>query len=213
MITPQGSYLTISYNSLTSVLFCESLDETTISEYIVRPEYEHDKQRSALENTGVKPIYADLLGGEPNQIIYGNNCTPRDLTPDDSDLDNIFQKFFIQKYVFTGLDSSDTDIQQMLTAFKHFKSLRDKFEAHKAFSGGGVSIQFLQNILQPDNFTYFSTTGLTIVGSSLGTQSNLFLNNFSANLARDIYKPVTKKFWKWSAEFYSVSLQAMEATV
>lgn len=212
-IQPQGSYITVSYNSTNSILFCESLTETVDSEPIVRPEFQHDKQRSALENTGVKPIIVDMLGGEPLQIVYGNNATLRNLLPDDTDLTNIFQKFFLTRYIFTGIESSHTDIQNMIINFAHFRSLRDKFEAHKLYAGSNVSIQYILNTLTPDNFTYYTTTGLTVGGSSIGTLNNLFLNNFTAELTRDTPYPSPKKFWKWTAEFYAVTLSSLETTV
>ena len=62
---------------------------------------------------------------------------------------------------------------------KPIQILLDRFDYHQKAAAGDVSIQELQNVLQPDNLSYLTSTGITFTSQSWGAVTNVLVRSFT----------------------------------
>jgi hypothetical protein len=197
-----------------ATLFCESIDYDPISIPFDRSEFMHQKQRTALENTGTAPVIVSMIYGVPAQITSTGavQTTARNLQPDDSDLTNIYQKFFGYRYTLTGDTTLNSDTDNVLTWATYHKSLQDAYEAHQKYAAGNTSIQDLVTF-QSETFAYITTTGFSLTCNSLGTIQNIFIREFSIDVDYDTTgyaDPLILHKWKMVVD--ELTLQPLAAT-
>jgi len=188
---PGQSLLSISNGSgTTAILYCDSINYQIVTEEFERTEYSHEKRLNALENSGVKSVTGTLLFGVPYQIASGGAVptTARDFRPDDADLDNIYKKFFIQRYTIKGAESSNSDMANLYSWSIIHKTLQDRFTAHQKFASGNVSIQEL-DALKADTLAYLTNTGYSLTTESLGTLTNILIRNLDIGVAYSVNTP------------------------
>ena len=205
-LTPQGRYVTFSLSGSSSVLYLAGADVERITESLTRTEFTHAKQREVPEADGTQPQYATLIAGTPAQITYSDIPTsPRNLAPDDTDLDMIYQKLFITRYTFQGANSTSSDIAQAYAFASIHHVYLDRFEAYKTFSNQ-ASISFTELLaLQLINFSYLTTTGLSCIGTTFGTINNAFIRSFSAEPVKDI-NAGAKVIYNWRMVLDQISI-------
>lgn len=188
---PGQSLLSISNGSgTTAITYCNDIKFQIVTEEFERPEYLHERQISAPENDGTKVISGQLLFGVPYQITSGGavQTTARDFRPDDTDLNNIYKKFFIVRYNITGAETSNSDMGNLYAWSVIHRTLQDKFNARQKFAAGNVSIQELA-ALKLDTLSYFTNTGYTLSTESLGTIPNIFIRSLDIGVAYSVSTP------------------------
>ncbi len=192
-LLPQGRYITLSLSASSANLYCEEINFETSSTAFTRSEYDKNTLKNAPESTGAMPTYAQNLSGLPVQFIYAGATTARDLTPNNSvNLPFMEEKLFFNRYTITGDVSLSSDTALVFTWASQHKTLDDRYQAFLKYTGDGISYQDLLT-QQAETFSFLTTTGLSIVGSTLGTLSNCLIRSFSVNPVRDIYDGSTRK--------------------
>lgn len=219
MITPSGSLITLSgtFNSvpLTANAAVSSIKYSQTRVPFTRTEFMHAKLLDAPNVDGSKPVINQLIGNRPLQ--YFTNCnaneTARLLTPDDSDLDNIYKRFDTTKFEIVGDISLSSQIDIIYEMAQYHQVLLAKFDAHLEEARGNVSYQYLTGTLQLDALSYLTTTGLTMTGFSLGQYSpvtNLLITNFVPDVTHEYKdKSGTQRLYKtWSMTIENRVIQA-----
>jgi hypothetical protein len=182
----QGRFLLLTIGASGAQLYCEEINFEVGSQPFTRPEWDKRVLKDAPENTGNLPTFGQTLEGGQVQWIYGSATTARDLTPNNNtNLASMEEKFFYNRYTITGDTSLSSDTGLVYTWSGAHKTLQDRFDAHQKYSGDGYSYQDLVT-QQAENFSYLTTTGLSLNGSTLGALSNLLIRSFSVNPVRDI---------------------------
>jgi hypothetical protein len=177
--------LTLSGSAAT--LYCNDIKEEIITQTFERNEFKHEALKKALENTGTAPVIVQMIYGVPAQITSTGavSTSVRPLTPDDSDLTNIYKKFQINRYTLTGTTSTNMDVTNANYFFNLHKQNLDRFDAHQKYSTGNVSYQELIS-LQAETFSYLYVTGLTFYSNTFGTITNALIRDFVVDGDYDI---------------------------
>lgn len=213
-LLPQGRYLTISLSASSAILYCEEISFETASTAFTRSEFDKNTLKNAPESTGAVPTYNQSLPGYPVQILYGSATTARDLTPNNfTNLANMEQKLFYNRYTITGDVSLSSDTGLVFNWAALHRTLQDRYDAHLKYSGDGLSYQdFLTQ--QAVTFSYLTSTGLTISGSTLGSLSNCLIRSFSVNPVRDIQGQPSgaKVLYRYSLVADQISVRSAAAT-
>lgn len=212
-LAPLGRFATFSLGASASTLYVREINFDTESTLFSRTEKSHDVLKQAPESTGNMPTYAQSLIGAPVQFIYGGATTARNLTPDDSVIDQIEQKFFFNRYTISGTISGASDIALMFAWAAQHRVLQDRFEAYQKKINDKVSFQLLTS-LGGETFSYLTTTGLSLSSSTIGNLSNLLIRSFSINPVRDIQGLPTgqKILYEWSGSFDQISIGSAAST-
>lgn len=213
-LQPVGRYITISLSASSANLYCEELNFETSSTLFTRSEYDKRTLKDAPESTGATPTYATTLTGLPVQFIYGSATTARDLTPNNStNLAFMEEKFFFNRYTFTGDTSLSSDTSLVFTWAAQHRTLQDRYEAFIKYTSDGLSYQDLVT-QQAETFSYLTTTGLSVAGTTLGaTLTNCLIREFSVNPVRDIWDGSTRTvLYRWSLTLDQISLRSAAAT-
>lgn len=210
-IKPENQYIQLSLSGTTATLYCENIEDTPLTIEFDRPEYDHQKQKTAPENTGIEPILGVNIGGVPFQIQFDAiSSTLRDPRPNDTDLDNKFKKFYGTRYTLNGNTSLNFDSTTVKTWAGQHQFLIDRFSAHQKFAGDAVSIQELLS-LQSETFGFLTTTGLTFTSQAVGSVSNVLIRSFSLDV--DYYIPDSGlTLYTWKAVLDSLTLYNLSAT-
>lgn len=153
------------------------------------------------------PTFGQTLIGAPVQLIYGGSTTARPLTPDDAVINQIEQKFFFVRYVISGQISEESEINLLLAWASQHKVLQDRFEAYQKKITDNISYQLL-TALGAETFSYLTSTGLSLQGTTLGSINNLLIRSFTANPVRDIIGLPTgaKRLYEWNGTFDVISI-------
>lgn len=205
---PGQNLLTATLSGVTAILYWDDVEYTIDSRPFKRMEYDHNKQKNALEDSGVKPIFQDMLFGVPAQITSSQiPVQARNLQPNDSDLANIYKKLFYTSFSFTGATTLSSDIDHLVSWASAHRVLMDRFNAHLNYAGDdNVSYQELQT-LKLEDFSFLTSTGLTVTANSVGTLSNCFIEKFS--IIGDYDRSSTGGPLKaWKAEFRQYTIAA-----
>lgn len=209
-IKPNGSQIVINGSSL----MLDDLAITTEHQLFQRQEFEHNKLRQAKNTDGSTAIFITLLGGRVAQLAStcGAIQSVRPVTPDDSDINNIEQRFNITRYQLTGGPSSAASVNALKTLAALHQVLLARFEAHQAITQLDVSYQELVT-LQAETFSYLTTTGISMSGAALdnSTVSNILVTQFNAPVMYEIPTPQTL-IKGWSATIEVRTIQAAAAT-
>lgn len=186
MILPRGEILTFTQTSPSSVTANVLVADIKYRNDVVlfeRPEFSNERLRQAKNTDGSVPIIQQLQGGRVYQFMptCGSANTVRPLGPDDANVDNIFKRFVIKRYELTGLPSSPTEIDKLFAIAKDHRIRLARFEAHQAEARADVSYNFLIS-LQSDNFTYLTSTSLSMASLALGAanpETHMLITEFS----------------------------------
>lgn len=204
----EGRYCTFSLSASSAVLYVKAITFETQSIAFTRTEKTHEKLAQAPESTGAQITRTQTLSGFPVQIIYGGATTARDFTPDDANLGLIEQKFFLNRYTVTGDTSLSADTGLMFTWAAQHKTLQDRFDAYQKYINDNVSYQELVT-LGAETFSYLTTTGLSLSGSTLGTLQNLLVREFNCIPSHDIQGgPGAKVLYQWTGVFDQISIKS-----
>lgn len=212
-LQPLGRFATFSLSASSAVLYIREINFDTESTLFTRSEKSHETLKNAPESTGNMPTYGQSLIGAPVQFIYGSATTARDLTPDDSIIDSIEQKFFFNRYTIGGTISGASDIALMFAWAAQHRVLQDRFEAYQKKIGDKISYQLLTT-LGSETFSYLTTTGLSLSGSTLGTLNNLLIRSFNVNPVKDIQGLPSgqKLLYEWNGTFDQLSIGSAAST-
>lgn len=191
-ILPAGSILTFT-NSVGPVVANVAVSDVrykTNHTNWERPEFSHPRLLSAPNVDGSKPVIATLAGNRPLQYLTPCNAneTVRPLTPDDSVLDSMYQRFDIRRWDITGANSLAAEVDKLFVIAKAHQVLLGQFDGYQSVVKGDVSYQFLTGTLQSETFAYLTATTLSMTGNVLGgtTFSNLLIVDFQADYAFEI---------------------------
>lgn len=212
-IIPQGRFLTLSLGASSAVLYCKEINFSVNSILFTRQEYNKSILKGAPESTGAVPTYSQALSGLPVQFVYASATTARDQTPNNlTSLQNMEKKFFFNEYTITGDTSLSADTGLVYTWGALHKTLNDRYEAQQKYGGDGLSYQDLLT-LQAVTFSYLTTTGLSLSGSTLGALSNLLIQSFSVNPTHDISGGgQTKILYEYQLTLRQIQIYAAAAT-
>ena len=222
-ISPQGSLLTFTWSvPMTSVVTAyvavESIAYSFVQVPFKRPEFAHQRLLDAPNVDGSKPVINYLIGNRPVQ--YFTNCNPnetaRALTPDDSVIDSVYQRFDTRRYEIVGLYSSPaSQVNKIDNISKAHQVLLAQFATHQEIAASGnVSFHYLTTVSQAETFSYLTTTYLSVSGPALGAYSpenNLILTDFKPDVTHEIPSGANAGVWKvWKATLENRVIKAAE---
>lgn len=191
MILPPGSLLTFSGTGLGEPvsLAVSSIKYRSTREAFKRLEFSHRRQREAPNPDGSLPMISQLIGNRP--VLYFTGCNDanektRDLTPDDSDYDNIYKRFDIRRYEIIGATSLSTQIDALFAIATNHSVRISIFNAFLTSANADVSIDFLTD-MQAEDLAYLTTTGITMKGSAVqGALNDMLITEFIPDIAYEI---------------------------
>ena len=163
--------------TVSGVLYCDDVSFTRTLQNFSRVEFDHAKLRTAPTTTGATPLIVQGFGNKPIQLL--TTCTgdiPRPLTPMDSDYTSELQRFNINRYTITGAANPDTTIAALFSIWSDHAIRLNRFDMYLNVVNLEMSIDFLQNTLQPLTFSYLTSTNLTLSGPALsGSLTNMLI--------------------------------------
>jgi hypothetical protein len=196
-VLPPGSVVTVTNGVLTSNFIAKEVNYSPVSEYFQRAEFTQKRIKEVLEENGAAPVFISTYGGTPFQIssVCGSGTTPRVLTPDDSRIDDIYKKWSIKRFNLTIDISANTDMENMYEMARQHRILLDRFDYHQTVAANGnVSIAYLEDVLQPETFSYLTATSTALSGPALTSaysSSSVLITNFSISVEREIPSPAS----------------------
>lgn len=186
-----GTELTFAYTpcSISDTIFVDSINYQFTTESFTRVEYDYDKLRTAPTETGQVPIIVSMLGGIPAQIVVGcGDITPRILSPNSSNVDNIHRRFNIRRYTIRGLTNTESATDNLYTIVNYHKQLLAKFQEHLAKGSLNIAYETLIE-MQSEDFSYLTTTDLTVSGPALGDfspEQNMLITDLVFDITHEI---------------------------
>lgn len=169
---------------MTGTLLIEDFQEEDDFVPFERLEFSGELLRRAKNPDGSLPSIGYLSGRRPVQ--YFSNCNPnerdRPLDPDDNRLDQIYRRWDIKRWTIVGDTSENADVNAFYSIARAHKILRQRFEAHQTKVRGDVSIDWLENVAQLEDFSYLQVTTLSMQGRCFGnsvTEINLLVKSFT----------------------------------
>lgn len=180
-IRPGGALLTLTYSS--SSIPCY-VNEVTRGFTIIdfdRNEFSNNRLRGAKNSLGGLPIIINNVANVPVQVniaCVGNDSRP--LTPDDSNVASIKQRFNIKRYTVRSAPMDADACDQIYQIAQVHQKLLDQFQLYlEESSSMDLSYDFLV-ALQAQTFSYLTTTDLTMSGDCVkGTFTNMLITDFN----------------------------------
>lgn len=194
-IFPNGSLLTFtdSVGSVVANVAVNNVRYKVIRKHFERAEFMHERLLGAPNEDGSKPVIQQLAGNRPVQ--YLTPCNPdetvRPLTPDDDDLDSIYQRFDIKQWTMSGTLSLVSEVDKLFEMHKKHQVLLARFDAYQSVAKGNVSYNFLVG-LQAETFSYLTTTTVAMRGNVFNTLgvgqyfTNLLVTDFGGDYAAEV---------------------------
>ena len=200
-ILPSGSTVTFTLSGSSSELVVDSVNYTPTSEFFDRNEFSNDRLKQAKNSDGSSPIFITLAFGKIAQLTSTcTSTTARPIVPDDANIDDIKKKFVIKRWTLKGDTSLDWNTEVLKTFATQHKILLDRFKHHQDRVGMDISYDALIT-LQAETFSYLTTTGLTMTGNSVGTQTDLLITEFSFDVDEEQPSPsLILKSWNLTLE-------------
>jgi hypothetical protein len=133
--------------------------------------------------------------------------------PDDANLSSINQQFNIQRYTIQGAPTPVANLAVVeAQAIVHAGYLQ-KFQYHQTSVGSDISFSLLTGSLSSENFSYLTTTGVSIAGDALGgTATQMLITSFNQDVAYSSTQAdgtvVNLATWSMTIENRTISSQA-----
>lgn len=188
-LRPGAALLTFTNAASASTsLWVNEVVLTKIVEPFQRAEFLNSRTRETKNPSGGLPIIVNTIANLPIQI--GVACAgdiPRVLGPEtDSTLNAYSQKFTIQRYTLRGASTPKANLDLVqATAILH-ESYLQKFAYHLARAGSDISYPDLLT-LRTENFSYLTSTGVSISGNCLGgTASEMLIVSFQQDITTSV---------------------------
>lgn len=195
-IKPDGSEISFTNTSpnVSGTLYLIDMKYEDLYRMFQRHEYKGETQRQAKNVDGSVATFYLVNGGRPIQFFSDCNANERarNLDPDDNRIDNIYRRFDITRWVFFGEASEKSDIDAFRQVHQDHLTRRARFDAHMEIARGDVSIDFINEELIPETFSFMSSTGLTLSGRPFGeegvavSQANLLIERFQPILEYEV---------------------------
>lgn len=179
-IRPTGALLTFTYSPSTIPTYVGEVSREFIVLDFDREEFSNGRLRAAKNALGGTPIIVTNVANVPVQVnISCANDDARPLLPDDANIASIKQRFNIQRYSIVSVPVPYTYTDQLFTVAQIHRKLLDKFQLYLEESGQmDLSYDYLIG-LQAENFSYLTSTSLSMSGDCIGgTVSNLLITDF-----------------------------------
>jgi len=165
----RGSRLTMKTGSEDIQLYVEEIREIPLEiDAFDRPEFSHDRLRSAKNSDGSSPVFIQLFGGRVAQLFTtcGNVNTTRSVLPDDSVVSQIKRRWDIRRWTITGSISTAQTVAKLADQAEQDRIKFARYQAHIQEVGMDISYQRLLE-LQAETFSYLQTTSLSMYGNAL----------------------------------------------
>lgn len=200
-LNPAGAtlLLTISPCSLDSTLIVESLSYAPSFEEFDRMEYDNERLRTAKTLCGQRRLITENLAGTPIQIVTScGDATPVPLGPNsDSNFNNVKKRWDIKRYIITGATSEAEEVNTLYTIAADHQSRLARFKHYLARSGQGDTPYETLIALQSETFSYLTSTGLTMYGTSMeDVETNMLITSLSIENTLAIPTSTTPEFFK-----------------
>lgn len=183
-IKPPQQPLTFSSSSpsFSAPVKINVLSYEDVIEPYVRQEFMADRLRQLENADGSRPVFDELSGNRPLQYISGcnTNDTLRPTGPDTNNIDLIYKRWDIRRWHIVGDPSQATSIPNISIIAQAHKAAMAKFDTHKELAqNGNIDYLYALNVLQPEAFTYLTTTVFSMSGGIAGgTVNNLLIVDF-----------------------------------
>lgn len=177
-IKPDAALITTSAGTV----YVDEVSYTEALQNFDRLEYSNARLRSAPTLTGATPLIVQGFGNQPIQLL--TTCTgdlPRPLGPDDANIGNIKKRWDIKRWTLKGNINTYATVNSLYTTHVAHLKLLNGFDLYLGELNMELSINYLQNTLQPITFANLTTTSFTMSGNVLGgSYSNLLISQFDA---------------------------------
>ena len=187
-LLPSGTLLTFTDTASTSVsLWATEVSLTKVVEPFQRQEFSNQRRREVKNSLGGLPMIVNNIANLPLQVsISCAGDSPRPLLPDDANLPNINQQFNIQRYTVQLAPTPVANLAVVQAqAVVHLGYLQ-QFQYHQTSVGSDISYNELLSLANED-FSYLTTTNVSIAGDALGgTAPQMLITGFNQDVAFQI---------------------------
>lgn len=206
-ILPEGSTITftISASSIDEELVVETASVKRTTEKFDRQEFSNSKLKDLRSSNGNSPIYQDNIVKNIIQYVYVGPCGDSEVRATGVDDDNVglVKKKFVKRIWRLSGGPSDPESVDILevVSLDHAKRLA-RFEGYQELiSMDNLSYQLIKG-LRDEDFSYLTTTGLTMTGVSVGSEDNLLITDFESEVMyrSTIDNSIVAKSWSMSLE-------------
>ncbi len=177
-LLPNGSLLVFSSTASTATVSVSGdVERSSVVIPLDRKEFSNAYLLTLQESDGGEPILVKNIVG--NQIQFNYNCgsatSIRDTTPDDANVNSILKALVIRRWTVKGGPSSPTQVENLWNIATDHVGRIKSFDGYQALFSQKLSWQAMK-LLQNENFSWLTTTGLDVSGEAL-TQSNILIRD------------------------------------
>lgn len=215
-VRPGSTLITFTNSASTSVtLYADEVGLTKTVEPFQRMEFSNQRRREVKNSLGGLPMIVNNIANLPLQIsVSCANDSPRPLTPDDANLPNINQQFNIQRYTLRGAPTPVAALAVVQAQAVIHRDYLQAFQYHQTSVGSDISYDYLVNTLAAEDFSYLTTTNVSIAGNALGgTATQMLITEFSQDVAYESLDatgtPVVVSAWSMTIENRTITSQAL----
>jgi hypothetical protein len=214
-IAPLSTLLVFTNSASSSVnIWANEISRAKIVEPFQRAEFSNQRRREVKNSLGGLPMIVNNIANLPLQLsVSCAGDSPRPLLPDDANLSSINQQFNIQRYTIQGAPTPVANLAVVeAQAIVHAGYLQ-KFQYHQTSVGSDISFSLLTGSLSSENFSYLTTTGVSIAGDALGgTATQMLITSFNQDVAYSSTQAdgtvVNLATWSMTIENRTISSQA-----
>lgn len=175
-----------------------------------RLEFSNERRWQVKNANGTKAIRVQGAAGFEYQLESACNDgdNPREIGPDDDNIDNIYRRWDIIRWELAGMPSTVADLEYINGIYRTHLALWANYQQHiKLAASADISIEMLDE-MQEEDFSYLTTTGIHMNGFAIGsgtdvTLSNILIRSFAmeVDLEEELNYPHTSSrvLRSWSA--------------
>lgn len=193
--------VTLTASSISTTIYADDVSYSIETRKFQRKEFSNTFLATLAESDGSEPVTIKNATNKTIQINFScGNYTPRDYTPDDANLSQILQRMIVKTYSIKGGPTAPSSIDQLFNISLDHEKRYDRFDAYLDALSQKISVG-LATSFQNDNFTYLTSTGLTLTGALMdgGSETNCLIRKFSWGQMYEDVKNQTMKCKDWSA--------------
>lgn len=183
-ISPFESQITFSGATAASVYILSFREEHDF-EFFQRMEFSNKLRQDVVNADGSTPQWQTSITGHRyfRDINCGDPVDPRSELPDDDLLDDIYQRFDIERFDIGGATSNPAAVNALNALFLDHRIRRARFENHIQTASRFVSIDVLDE-LKLESFSYLTVTNLSMTGPALEgvTKTQLLIRRFNPDV-------------------------------
>jgi len=186
-ILPRGSQIVLTIADTPLTLFVDELKDSYTTQAFERPEFSYHRLLQAPNQVdGSMPVIVYGFGNVPTQITSTcSSIAPRVLTADDPVIPEILQRKNIHQYEIPLIENLAATVDAIPATARQHSLFLARFEADMKKRSEYVSYEQLL-AWQAENFSYLTSTNVSISGVQIPSESNCLIVNFQRGVAVEV---------------------------